>query len=241
MSAIFSSSFPSVRRSKALWGRLAACGGLIARQSAPAKRRPLADCQSAVGFQAALKVFLLLLALTASAAVVDRVAVVVGNKIITESEVLQDLRITQFLNQQLLDLSPAKRREAADKMVDQQLLRNEMETARFAMPDTEQADAMLANFRRQHFANDDAFHAALARYGVTEAEVKQRQFWQLAVIQFTHVRFRSELPLPPALNIQTANRMRAGVAPPQERSGESVDQVMEQWLKQQRSSTRVVV
>jgi hypothetical protein len=172
--------------------------------------------------------------------VVDRVAVVVGKNVITESEVQQDLRITEFLNQQPLDLSAAKLREAADKMVDQQLLRNEMQTSRFAMPDESKADAMLANFRREHFASAAAFRAALARYGITEAEVKQRLLWQLAVIQFTDVRFRPELPLPPAPNLQTANRMKSGAAPPQPHGGESVDEVMDQWLKQQRSSTHVV-
>jgi hypothetical protein len=201
----------------------------------------VADCQSAAGFQPALQVLLLGFALTASAAVVDRVAVVVGNRVITESEVQQDLRITEFLNQQPLDLSTAKRREAADKMVDQQLLRNEMETVRFAMPDAKQADAMLANFRREHFVNDAAFRPALAQYAITGDEVKQRLLWQLAVIQFTDARFRPELPPAPPTDTQSANRMRADAEPPPEgQSGQSVDQLMEQWLKQQRSSTRVV-
>lgn len=183
---------------------------------------------------------LLAAAVVSSAAVVDRVAVVVGKNVITESEVVQDLRLTEFLNQQPLDLSMAKRREAADKMVDQQLLRGEMETSRFAMPDVKQADAMLANFHREHYPSAAAFHAALAHYGITEAEVKQRLLWQLAVIQFTDVRFRPELPLPPPSNVQTANRMRAGAAPPAEAGSQSVDQAMEQWLKQERSSTHIV-
>jgi len=185
---------------------------------------------------------LLLAAITLTAAVVDRIAVVVGNKVITASELQQDLHITEFLNRQPLDLSTAKLRDAADKMVDQQLLRNEMDTSRFALPEGSNAEAMLANFRREHFANEAAFRAELARYSITEAEVKQRLLWQLAVIQFTEQRFRPELAPAPPPNVQTANRMRAGTPPPPDaHNGQTVDQVMEQWLKQERSSTRIVI
>jgi hypothetical protein len=177
----------------------------------------------------------------ASPAVLDRVAVVVGPKVITESEVLDDLRLTEFLNQQPLDLSPAKRKDEAEKMVDQQLIRNEMETARYPQPDPSAADAMLANFRREHFRSDSAWRAALAKYGLTEAQVKQRLLWQYAVIKFTDARFRPELPPPTPPNVHTANRMAAGAEPPPEgQSGRTVDQLLDQWLKQQRSSTHVV-
>jgi hypothetical protein len=183
--------------------------------------------------------FLFLSALV-SADVVDRIAVVVGPKVITESEVLDDLRLTEFLNQQPLDLSAAKRREAADKMVDQQLIRNEMETERYTQPKPTEADAMLSNFRRERFKTEVQYRSALTHYGVTEAQVKQRLVWQLAVIVFTDARFRPELPLPPAVNVHTANRMRAGAEPEPSSAGKDVDQLLEQWLKQQRGTTRVV-
>jgi hypothetical protein len=228
VSVIFNSLFQSARRSN-LWGRLAASGGLAFRLS------------QAVYPAAAASSLLLVTAVVACTAVVDRIAVVVGKNVITESELLQDLRITEFLNQQPLDLSSSKRRDAAEKMVDQQFLRKEMETSHFAMPDASRADTMLADFRREHFANEAAFHAALQRYGITEAELKQRLLWQLAVIQFTDVRFRPELPPPPPPNVQTANRMRAGAPPPaSDQRGQTVDEVMDQWLKQERSSTRIV-
>src|SRR5580700_11903799 len=52
----------------------------------------------------------LLLSLPLSAAVVDRVAVVVGKTVITESEVLDEVRLTEFLNGQPLELGPQQRR-----------------------------------------------------------------------------------------------------------------------------------
>ena len=48
-------------------------------------------------------------------AVLDRVAVVVGNNVITESEVGEELRLEQFLAGQPLDFSPQQRRAAADR------------------------------------------------------------------------------------------------------------------------------
>lgn len=179
--------------------------------------------------------------LSGAAAVIDRIAVIVGPRVITESEVLEDLRLTEFLNRQPLDLGAARRREAAEKMVDQQLIRTEMETAQYQQPDPSMADSMLANFRREHFPSDSAWRAALTTYGVTEPQVKQRLLWQFAVIQFTDARFSPELQPPPPANVQTADRMRAGAAPPPAGpTGETVDQLLDQWLKQQRSSTRVV-
>src|ERR1700738_1095963 len=57
-----------------------------------------------------------LLAGAAMAVVVDRIAVTVDNDAITESEVIQDIRITDFLNGAPLDFSPAARRAAAERL-----------------------------------------------------------------------------------------------------------------------------
>ena len=180
------------------------------------------------------------LAAVASGAVVDRIAVIIGTKVFTESEVLDELRLTEFLNQQPLDLSAAQRREAADRLVDQQLIRNEMETAHYPSPTPAEADTMLTNFRREHFTGAQQYRAAVERYGVTEQQVKQRLLWQLAVIQFTDARFRPELPLPASGNAGSANRLQPGASPPPEGDEPSVDQRLDQWLKQQRGSTRVL-
>jgi parvulin-like peptidyl-prolyl isomerase len=183
---------------------------------------------------------LLLLAIgaIAQAAVVDRVAVVVGNHVITESEVNDELRVTAFLNGQPVDLSPAKRREAAERMVDQELIRGEMNLSHYEMPPASEADALLANFKRERYPSDAQYRAALAKYGITDDQVKHALAWEDAVIRFTDERFSPALPLPPADNVQTANRLRAGAEEP---AGEKVDQLLDQWLKQARGTTRIVL
>src|SRR5438309_12116370 len=85
-----------------------------------------------------------LLSVSVSAAVVDRIAVVVGKTVITETEVLQEARLEAFLNQSPLDFSPQSRKTAAERLVDQQLVRNEMRIGSYAKPTPAEVDSMLA-------------------------------------------------------------------------------------------------
>ena len=99
--------------------------------------------------------------LAAAAGVVDRVAVVVGDAVITQSEVLDELRLTEFLNGQPLDTGPEQRRAAAERLVDQQLIRKDMEIGHYPEPSAAESEAILRNFRQQHFPTPAAFRAAL--------------------------------------------------------------------------------
>jgi hypothetical protein len=169
-----------------------------------------------------------MLPLSATGAIVDRIAVVVGNTVITETEVLQEARLEAFLNQAPLELGPARRKAAAQRLVDQQLIKNEMATGSYAQPTPAEADAMLRKFRQEHFSSIPQFRAALEKYGITEDQLKQHLVWQLAVLRFTDLRFGK--PAPTDSNPQEANRMS---------SDGDVDQQMDAWLKEARSTTKV--
>jgi hypothetical protein len=188
-------------------------------------------------------------------AVLDRVAVVVGNNVITESEVGEELRLEQFLAGQPLDFSPQQRRAAADRLVDQQLIRQEMEVAHYQPPEPGKADAMLRNLRQQRFRSDAEYRAALQKYGITEDQLKRYLLWQLTAIQFTDQRFHTNIQqnaeqsanraAPSPTPEPSANR-EAPVSPPSTQSADrlspgdiSVDQQLDAWLKQARGSTRV--
>jgi hypothetical protein len=177
---------------------------------------------------------LLLLSLLSicSAAVVDRLALVVGKAVFTQSEIDQEARLSELESGKTLDLSATQRKEAAERMVDQQLLRDEMQATLFQPPAASEADALLARFRQEHFAPATAYRAALMRYGVSEADLKQRLLWELTVIRFTDQRFS---PLA-AADGQSPNRTEDGAQP----GKDSVDREMEAWLKQQRATTRIV-
>jgi hypothetical protein len=180
------------------------------------------------------------LALIASAGLVDRVAVVVGNQVITETELLEEVRVTEFLNGDPLDLGPEQRRAAAERLVDQQLIRRDMEIGGYSKPSTEEGKKMLAEFRAQRYPSDARFRAALAQYGITEDDLKQHLIWQLAVMRFTEARFRPLVA--PAQDTPAAGREASGEAnraAPGSDDGDSVDRQLEAWLREARNGTRI--
>jgi hypothetical protein len=190
--------------------------------------------------------------MAASGAVVDRVAVVVGSHVITESEVLEEARVTQFLNSEPVNLTPEARRAAAERLVDQQLIRSEMEIGGYEMPDESQAVATLAKIRSERSRSPSEFRADLEKYGLTEAQLLEHLRWQIAAIGFTEVRFS---PLAPQTDSgtegaadRTADRAGdrsapAGAEAAAKNGGAgfkaTVDEVMEDWLQRTRSETRI--
>ena len=163
-------------------------------------------------------------------AVVDRVAIVIDKKVVTESEVTDELRLTEFLNNQPLELGAQARREAAERLVDQELIRRELEISGYPPPSANEADALLRKFRQERFHSLAEYHAALGKYGITEAQLKAHLLWQLTAIRFTDQRFRSQLP---EAGSQSADRSTDA------ESANSVDQQMDAWLKETRANTKI--
>jgi parvulin-like peptidyl-prolyl isomerase len=159
-----------------------------------------------------------------AASVVDRVAVVVDKDVITESEVRDDLRLTEFLDNRPLDLGPAARRQAAEHLVDQQLIRRELELSKYPQPQASEADALLRGFLQSRFHSDAEYRAALQTFGISEEQLKQRLLWQLTAIRFTDSRFGSP---------------QSTGSPPAGNTATDVDQQMDAWLKQARSSSKI--
>jgi hypothetical protein len=166
------------------------------------------------------------------AAVIDRIAVVVGKAVFTQSEVDDEARLSELEAGKPLDLSAAQRKQAAERLVDQELLREEMSATQFQAPASD-ADALLRSFRQRHFPSVAQYHAAVARYGVTEDAIKQRLVWEVSLLRFTDQRFKTFAEPPEA---QGANRTDGA----QPAAPETVDQQMDAWLKQQRADTRII-
>ena len=197
-----------------------------------------------------------LIGFTATAAVIDRVAVVVGKIVILESEVNQEMRLTSFLNGQPLAPNAQARREAAERLVDQQLIRNEMQIGHYPEPQAAEKDSVLQKFRKENYPDTAAYQAALQKYGITEDQLKQHLVWQLEVLHFTDVRFgpgmASALPArtPNGKTPPNANRTlpaetgghATSLVPAQSGADtpeESADQQMDSWLKETRAQVRI--
>src|SRR5215469_6817936 len=103
------------------------------------------------------------------AVVIDRMAVIVGKHVIKLSDINRDLRATEFLNHQPPDFSPDARRKAADRLIEQTIIRDEIANGGYQWAPEADADAMLSKLRQERFAGSDAqLRAALSGYGLTE-------------------------------------------------------------------------
>jgi hypothetical protein len=130
-----------------------------------------------------------LLAVTARAGIIDRIAVSVGNRVITETDLDREIRITAFLNNQKPDFSRANKRQTADRLVDQTLVRNEMQESRYPPPSAAETEAALQE-EKVRLGSEAAYRRALAEYGIGEDDLKARLAWQLVLVRFVDVRFR---------------------------------------------------
>src|SRR5262249_29925143 len=153
---------------------------------------------------------LLLADRTFAGEVLDRIAVVVGNTAITESEVVREARIAAFINAETPDLTHAGKRRAADRLVEQELIRREISLIHYA--DSGQADAdQVLNQVRARYPAGGQFQRALQQSDITEEDLRSHLAWQAAVLRFTEFRFR----------------------------GGNVDQQLDGWLKEARTRTPV--
>jgi hypothetical protein len=133
---------------------------------------------------------LLILQCAGYAVIIDRIAVVVGNSIIKDSDIDRDIRVTSFLDGQPFDLSVAKRKDAVTHLIDQVFIRSEIEIGSYPVATFQEADAQLDRLVKQRFHTQTAFQQALRQYGLTELDLRSQFKWQLTVLKFVDERFK---------------------------------------------------
>jgi FKBP-type peptidyl-prolyl cis-trans isomerase (trigger factor) len=135
---------------------------------------------------------LLLCAFAAPAEILDRIAVSVAKQVITERDVLLDVRVTAFLDHKPPGFSGNEKRAAADRLVDQLLILEEAATTKVNLSSDEDARKMLDDVKAQYGAD---YQPALARYRITERDVMNQLLAGLRALRFTDLRFRPEVQL----------------------------------------------
>jgi hypothetical protein len=191
------------------------------------------------------------------AEIIDRIAVSIGNSVITTSELDREIRVTAFQNGEKPDFSPAHRREVAERMVDQQLIRREMDLSSYPLPDPMEAEPLLEQLRMSRYPSNAEFQKALADYGITEQDVKDELLRQLTLLRFIEGRFRpgvhvseqeiedyfekqikpsaqSSNPAQPPTLENFRNRIEESLAE------KRTDQEVENWLADVRKRTEIV-
>jgi len=203
------------------------------------------------------RLLLLLILADASSAVVvlDRMAVIVGKHVIKTSDIEWDLRVTQFLNRQPLTLTPAAKRQSAERLIDQEIIRQEIVTGNYKRPLDSDAAALLNNLRRDRYGGSNVnMREELQRYGITEDQLRAQLLWQLTVLRFIDQRFRPAVIVTDdevhAYYTQHLAELRRNYAgddsfvafEPKIRSlleGQRINENFEQWLAEARKNYRI--
>jgi hypothetical protein len=123
--------------------------------------------------------------------ILDRIAVTAGKQVITESDVIREIRVSAFLDQKPVDLSGEQKRKAADRLVDQLLILQEASIGGTALAAPEDAQHMLEQVKSRYSEGD--YQAALVRYRITEMDVEDHLLDGLRALRFTDLRFRPEV------------------------------------------------
>ena len=132
----------------------------------------------------------ILFSYTVPAVIIDRIAIIVGKAIVKDSDIERDIRVTDFLNGDPVSFSPAARKNAASRLVDQAFIRREIRVGDYPTATAEDAEKQLEMMKREKFRTDAPYQNALRRYGLSELEVKEQFQWQLTVLQFIDARFK---------------------------------------------------
>jgi hypothetical protein len=132
------------------------------------------------------------LAMLARGDTLDRIAVTVDQHVISERDVVQDIRISAFLDMKTPDFSGAQKRKAADRLVDQYLVLQDAMLTRAPLASAADAAPLEASIRARYKSDAD-YRNALTQAGISETELSNHLLAGLRMLRYTDLRFRSEV------------------------------------------------
>src|SRR5689334_2138036 len=108
----------------------------------------------------------------APAVIIDRIAVIIGNSIVKDSDIDRNLRVTSFLNREPLNFNNAARKAAAHRLIDQIFIRREIQLGDYPVATPQETNRQLDRLKEERYKSKPAFEQALHRYGLTELELR---------------------------------------------------------------------
>jgi len=137
-------------------------------------------------------VLLFLVSALEGAVVIDRIAVIVGQHVIKASDIDRDLRLTEFMNREPLNLNREAKRRSAERLIDQEVIHMEILTGGYRRPSDAEADAFEKQLEKDRFGGSAVqLRESLAHYGLTPEQLREQLLWQLTVLRFIEERFRA--------------------------------------------------
>jgi hypothetical protein len=189
-----------------------------------------------------------LCAISLTAAIIDEIAVTVGNQAITEGEITREIRLSSLLNGEAPDYSLDSRRRAAGRLIEQALIRREMSFGSYPPISPQQVDDALADTRKAR-GGASALNDLLQRQKLTLQDLRDYLTWQLELLKFIDLRFRPAVqvtpedvekyyrdtivPASPPGKAPALNDVREDID--KKLTAERVDQQLDDWIKRSRS------
>jgi hypothetical protein len=173
-----------------------------------------------------------------------------------ESELAEQLRFEQFLAGKPAQVVPvAEQRTALERLIDQMLLEQQMDSAGFEHSDADEINKKVQELRQQLAPSATAWKQTLTRYGLSDTEISEHVASQLRTLHFIDARFRPAIRVDPGAveayyREQFAPKIKAAGAQPvpmkqvEPRIREilmqqQIDDLLENWLKSLRTQSEI--
>ncbi|HUQ95713.1 MAG TPA: hypothetical protein VM120_28805 [Bryobacteraceae bacterium] len=130
------------------------------------------------------------LAAAASAEIIDRIALTANDRVITESMLLQQIKLAAFYDNHEPVITAEAKRQAAETLIAQNLLLQEMDNTRYPEPAMTDVLAHWKETLLGRFASEEAYRKDLVRRGLDHDEVLRFLQLMLRSMEFIELRFR---------------------------------------------------
>jgi hypothetical protein len=180
---------------------------------------------------------------------IDRIAVSVGDRVITSSDLDRQIRVSAFLSGTPADFAPAARRAMAGRMVEQKLVQLEADTTHIVDADNAAIARALDDFVERYFPSPDDYRRALAEAGLTEQDLTGELLRERTFNAFLEIRFQPAVQVNES-DIEEYYRKQiaaSGIPLAQVHAqiqrtltAERVDEEVNRWVAEARRRTQIV-
>ena len=192
--------------------------------------------------------------------VIDRIVATVNGHIILQSDWDEALSYEALLNGRALnEFTEDDRRGVLDRLIDQELLAEQMKSANFKHASEEEAEARVAEARKQYpdAATDKGWQSILGRFGLVQKDLVAHVQQQIDLMRLVDAHLRPAVQID-SKTVEAYYREKfvpelkepvASEAPPAEVAAkirellteEKVNELMVSWLQSLRSESKVSV
>ena len=130
--------------------------------------------------------------------VADRIVATVNGHVILQSDWDEALGYQALIEARSVgEFAVAERKAALDRLIDQELIRQQVQPSDFRAASTEEVDARIRELRKQRpeWVTDEGWIAALSRYGLSESEIRQRVTSEIDELRALDAHFRPGLQI----------------------------------------------